>query len=38
MTPEFSPYILAEAPRFVLPLAGPLGAALLGAIAVLSLG
>ncbi len=36
MTPEFSPYVLSDAPRFVLPLAGPLGAALLGAIAVLS--
>jgi|GEM_PF-4725426 len=37
MTPEFSPYVLSNTPRFVLPLAGPLGAALLGAIAVLSL-
>ena len=32
-----SPYVLRDTPRFVLPLAGPLGAALLGAIAVLSL-
>lgn len=32
-----SPYVLREPPRFVLPLAGPLGAALLGAIAMLSL-
>lgn len=34
---ENSPYVLHDTPRFVLPLAGPLGAALLGAIAVLSL-
>lgn len=37
MTRESSPYVLCQEPRFVLPLAGPLGAALLGAIAVLSL-
>jgi hypothetical protein len=37
MRPEYSPYVLRDTPRFVLPLAGPLGAALLGAIAVLSL-
>lgn len=37
MTLDDSPYVLRDAPRFVLPLAGPLGAALLGAIAVLSL-
>ncbi len=37
MTAQTSPYVLSQAPRFVLPLAGPLGAVLLGAIAVLSL-
>lgn len=37
MTLDHSPYVLRDTPRFVLPLAGPLGAALLGAIAVLSL-
>jgi len=34
---EASRYVLNELPPFVFPLAGPLGAALLGAIAVLSL-